>query len=341
MDMVLFYSVSAVVLVVCASLSFFFSISETAILALSKIRLRHLISKGVKRAKNLERLVLKFDQLIAGILIGNNVANISISVIVTTIMVIHFGPKWGSILATIFSASFVLVFCEITPKIIAIKHTEKAALLSAPLMELFITVFNPTIRFFISLSNFILKLFRIPHTKRSPLITEEELRLMIEVGKEEGVLSDEERKMLHRIFEFGDIKVSEVMVPKEKMVAVSVTLSDEELLNVFIEEGHARLPVFKDSIDTVIGVIYARDLLYILKEKGLFVPADLVHEVYYAPAALRVNELLRKFQAEKIQIAVVVDERKRTLGMVTLEDLIEEIVGEIEEVHANRSFHKN
>lgn len=173
------------------------------------------------------------------------------------------------------------------------------------------------------------------------MITEEELRLMIEIGKEEGVLNDEERKMLHRIFEFGDITVNEVMVSKEKMVAVNIDLSNEELLNIFVEEGHARLPVYKDSIETVVGVIYARDLLYILKEKGLFVPADLVHEVFYAPANFRVHELLQKFQADKIQIAIVVDERKKTLGLVTLEDLIEEIVGEIEESHSEHGLHKN
>ena len=158
---------------------------------------------------------------------------------------------------------------------------------------------------------------------------------MIEVGKDEGVLSDEERKMLHRIFEFGDTKVREVMIPKQKMIAVNSDFSSEQLLTIFVEEGHARLPVYTGSIDNIIGVVYARDLLYILQTKGLFLLQDLIHPVFYASGSMQVNELLRKFQTDKIQIAIVVDEHKKTLGLVTLEDLIEEIVGEIEEVQTN------
>jgi CBS domain containing-hemolysin-like protein len=121
------------------------------------------------------------------------------------------------------------------------------------------------------------------------------------------------------------------------MVAVNINTSPEELLNTFLEQGHARLPVYKDSPDTVIGVIYAHDLLYILKEKGLFLPSDLVHEAYYVPGTMRVNELLKRFQADKLQIAIVTDEKKKTQGLVTLEDLVEEIVGEIEERYPKRS----
>jgi CBS domain containing-hemolysin-like protein len=208
-------------------------------------------------------------------------------------------------------------------------------------MERFIDIFHPVIRFFIGISNLILKLLGVGPSKRSPLITEEELRLMIEVGKEEGVLSDEERKMLHRIFEFGDTKISEVMMPKEKIIAVNINTTSEELLNIFVEEGHARLPVYSGTLDNIAGIIYARDLLYILRDKGLFLLQDLIHKAYYAPATMRVNELLRKFQVDKIQIAIVVDEHNKTLGLVTLEDLIEEIVGEIEEEHKNHFANKN
>ena len=181
---------------------------------------------------------------------------------------------------------------------------------------------------------------KIKVVRLATLITEEELRLMIEVGKEEGVLSDEERKMLHRIFEFGDTKVTDVMVPKGKMVAVNIKTTPEELLNIFVEEGHARLPVYSGAIDNIIGIIYARDLLYILRDKGLFLLQDLVHKAYYVPEGLRVNELLRKFQADKVQIAIVVDAAQKALGLLTLEDLTEEIVGEIEEKHTSAGFHK-
>lgn len=311
--------------------SFFFSASETAFIGLSKIRLRNMIAKGIKRAQAIQRLITKLDKFIAAILIGNNFVNIAISAIVTALFVNVFGYRLGVVIATFTSTVFVLILCEITPKLLAIKHTEKIALLSAPTMELFIKIFHPLILVFTGISNFILKILGVAPTKRSPLITEEELRLMIEVGKEEGVLSDEERKMLHRIFEFGDIRLSDVMAPKEKMVAVKDNISSEELLNIFVEEGHARLPVYSVSIEDIIGIVYARDLLYILRDKGLFLLEDLLREAYYAPEKMRVNELLRIFQTQKIQIAIVVDANKKTLGLVTLEDLIEEIVGELEE----------
>lgn len=324
-----------------ALVSFFFSASETAVIALSKIRLRHMIIQGIKRAQSIHRLVTKLDKFIAAILIGNDFVNIAISAIVTAIFVHIFGYRWGVAIATFISTFFVLIACEITPKILATKHTEKIALFTAPIMEAFIKIFQPIILIFTGASNLILKILRIGPSKRSPLITEEELRLMIEVGKEEGVLSDEERKMLHRIFKFGDTKVGDVMIPKDKIIAVNINSTAEDLLNIFVEKGHARLPVYDGSVDNVVGIIYAHDLLYILRDKGLFLLQDLIHNAYYVPATLQVNEVLKKFQVDKIQIAIVVDEHKKTLGLVTLEDLIEEIVGEIEEEHINHTLDKN
>lgn len=327
----------AIVLLVLAIMSFFFSASETSIIALSKIRLHHMLAKGIKRAPDIHRLVIKLDKFIVAIVVGNNFVNIAISATVTAIFVRIFGYNWGVIIATFISTLFILIFCEITPKILAIKHTEKIALFTAPLMGIFIKIFGSIINTFTGMTNLILKILKIEPSRRSPLITEEELRLMIEVGKEEGVLSDEERKMLHRTFEFGDTKVGDVMVPKEKIVAVNINSSAEELLNIFAEEGHARLPVYQDTMDNIVGIIYARDLLYILRDKGLFLLPDLIHPPYYVLHTTRVNELLRKFQIDKIQIAIVVDADKKTLGLVTLEDLIEEIVGEIEEEHTQHS----
>jgi putative hemolysin len=318
-------------LFVLAFLSFFFSASETAIIGLSKIRLRHMIAQGMRRAQSIQRLVTKLDKVIAAILIGNNFVNIAISAIVTAIFVRIFGYNWGIIIATFVTSMCVLIFCEITPKILATKHTERIALFIAPIMESFIKILSPIIIFFIGISNFILKMLRIEPPKRSPLITEEELRTMIEIGKEEGVLTDEERRLLHRIFEFGDTKVKDVMVPNDKIVAIDIKSPPEKLIDMFVEEGHARIPVFDGSQDNITGIIYGRDLLYILNNKQLFVLEDLVHKPFYVDMEKRVNECLREFQQDKIQIAIVVDKKKKTIGLVTLEDLIEEIVGEIEE----------
>ncbi|MCX5706148.1 MAG: hemolysin family protein [Candidatus Omnitrophica bacterium] len=331
----------AIAFLILAILSFFFAISETSIIALSKIRLRHMLAQGIQKAQAVQRLVTKLDKFIIAIVIGNDFANIAMSAIVTAICIPIFGHNIGVIIATFLTAFFVLIFCEIAPKILAIKHTEKMSLFTAPIMEIFIKIFNPLINFFTRISDFTLRLFHIDPDKRAALITEEELRLMIEVGKEEGVLSDEERKMLHRIFEFGDTKVSDVMVLKEKIVAVNINTTSEELLDMFVEQGHARLPVYSGTLDNIVGVIYARDLLYILRDKGLFLLQDLIHKACYVPANIRVNEVLRKFQLDKIQIAIIVDTHNKTLGIVTLEDLIEEIVGEIEEEQASNFTNKN
>jgi len=290
-----------------------------------------MVAKGVKRSQSVQRLVTKLDKFIVGILVGNNFVNISLSAIVTAIFVQLLGYEFGPLVSTVVTTLFILVLCEITPKILATKNPEKIALITAPIMEVFIRIIRPIIIFFTGISNLILKILHIETTGRSPLITEEELRLMIEVGKEEGVVSDEERKMLHRIFEFGDVKVSDVMISKENMVAVDISTSSEDLLNIFVEEGHARLPVYKDKLNNIVGIVHSHDLLYILKDKGLFLLQDLLHAPYFVKANMRVNELLRIFQAEKMQIAIVVDEHKNVLGLLTLEDLVEEIVGEIEE----------
>ncbi len=320
--------------------SIFLSLTETSIIALSRIRLRHMLSRGLKRAQSIQRLIHKMDKFITAILVFNNFVNIAISAIVTALFVGVFGYKWGVVFATFAAASFIVILCEITPKILAIKNTERAALFVAPIMEVLIKIFNPIIYLFGNASDLVIRMLRIKHAKKSPLVTEEELRLMIELGKEEGFLSDNEGKMLHRIFEFGDIKVCDVMINKDKMVAVPANITAEKLLDIFVEEGHARLPVYDGTRENVIGIVYARDLLYILRDKGLFLLQDLLHPAYYVPLDMQVTELLSKFQADRVQIAIVVD-KKKTLGLVTLEDLIEEIVGEIEESPIDHTHFKH
>lgn len=324
------------ILLVLAVLSFFFSASETAIIGLSKIKLRHMIQKGIKGAQSIQRLVSKLDKVIAAILIGNNVISIAVSAIVTGIFVQIYGYHWGVVASTFITTFVLLIFCEVTPKILSTKHTERVALLTAPIMEVFVTILKPLIIFFTGISNFILKIFGLSVTKKSPLITEEELKTMIEMGHEEGVLTQDQRKMLHRIFEFGDTKLVDIMVPKEKIISVDINTNSDNLLNIFVEEGHARLPVYKGNKDNIVGIVYAQDLLYILREKGLFLLQDLLHDACFVSVSTRVNDLLKRFQTEKMQIAIIVDRERRTVGLVTLEDLIEEIVGEIEEKYSAR-----
>lgn len=325
-----------IILVVLALLSFFFSASEASLIALSKLRAKHMVNQGIKGAQAVSRLITKLDRVIAAILIGNNFVNILMSSLATVIAVGIFGANWGILIATFSVTLFVLIFCEIIPKTLAIRYSEKTALVTAPFLAAFVNAFSTFITIFTGISNLFLKAFGIHPEKRSPLISEEELKLMIEVGKEEGVLSDEERKMLHRIFEFGDTKVDAVMIPMQKIVAINKSAHSEALLDLLVEEGHSRVPVYEGEPDNIIGIIYARDLLYLWRNKALVVLEDLIHPAYYVPASKRVNELLREFQLKRLQIAIVADEHKKALGLVTLEDLLEEIVGEIEEETIDR-----
>ncbi len=318
-------------LIILTLFSAFFSASETALIALSRLRLRHYVNKKVRKANIVQEVVSRLDRLIATILVGNNFVNTAISTIATLIFISLFGPKWGVLVATIGVTIFLLIFCEITPKVFSVKYTERVCFAVARPMKAIIAFLTPVVNVFTKISNGLIKIFGGQPPARSPLITEEEIRLMIEVGKEEGVLGDEERKMLHRIFEFGDTKVSEVMVSAEEMVTVNIKATPEELLELVTEEGHSRLPVYEGDKNNIKGIIYARDLLYIWKNDLLIIVPDLVHPAYFIDENKRVNELLRDFQQKHIQIAIVADNEQKALGLVTLEDLIEEIVGEIED----------
>lgn len=320
-----------VFLAIFSTISFFLALAETALIALSKIKLRHMVSKGVKRAKTAQGILSHLDRLITSILVGNNIVNIGISAIGTGIFIYFFGQKWGIVLSTIVVSFFILVFTEITPKLLAARNPEKVSLFVAWPISLLMALLRPIVNVFMAISAVLIRTFRGKPAPRAPLITEEELRLMIEVGKEEGALNDEERKMLHRIFEFGDTTAGEVMVPKEKMASIKLDAAPEQLLDVLVEEGHSRIPAYKDSLDDIKGIIYARDLLHIWHNKGLVIIPDLIQPAYFVHKDKKVNEVLKDFQRMKIQIAIVTDENNKTLGMVTLEDLIEEIVGEIDE----------
>jgi putative hemolysin len=324
-------SVILVILGFLVVFSAFISASETAVVGVSKLKLRHLLSKGVRGAKSVQSLSGDIDRFITAILVTNNLVNITMSSLVTAMMVGIFGFRWGVLIATLSSTLGILVLCEITPKILALKYTERMALIAAPLWVVLVRWLKPVISLFAGTSAVILKVFGLGRPKRSPLITEEELRLMIEIGKEEGVLSDEEKRMLHRIFDFGNIPVSSVMVPKDKVIAINVDSSVDAVMDVFVEEGYARLPVYQGAVDNITGIVYAKDLLYLVKEKGLVIMQDIIQEISRIPETMKVNDLLRKFQAEKIQVAVVTGADGSTRGLVTLEDLMEEIVGELEE----------
>ena len=318
------------------ALSASFSASEAAMLSINKVRLRHFVEQGHRNAQLTFSLLTHLDRLIGTLLVANNLVNVAFSAIASWILVSLFGSEKGLVIATVGLTATLLLVGEVTPKMFAVTHAETIAFVMARPLRVLITLLYPLASFFTWAGRGLLHLMRVPTTRRSPLVTEEEIKVMIQMGREAGVLAEEELRMLHRIFEFSDSLVRETMVPRNQIAGVDLNAKPDDVLDVLIEEGHARIPVYRGSLDHVEGVLYARDLLAIVRHGGLFVLSDLIRPIKTVPETKRVAELLSEFQREKIQIAMVKDTRGATVGLVTIEDLLEELVGEIHEEQSSR-----
>lgn len=323
------------ILIVLIVVSAFFSGSEAAMIAVNKVRLRHMIQNKKRGARRVYSILQRMDKFIATILVGNNLVNTAIASISTLIIADYFGEQNALIYGTAVITVILIIFADLTPKVIATRHPESFSFLVRHLLSAIMVIFGPIARVLTWISNGIIKMFGGNPHYRSPLITEEEMKMMITIGKEEGFYGDNERKMLERIFHFDEIEVRDVMTPVSEMTCVSLSSDEEALLDVLMEEGHNRIPVYDGSKDHVVGILYVRDLIYLLREGSLIKISDILNAPYFVTADKKVTELLKDFQTKKVQIAIVRDERtQRTLGLVTLEDLVEEIVGELEEPEA-------
>jgi len=318
-------------LAVLLGLSAVFSMGEAAYLAVNKVRLRHLMQQGSPVARLVYQLLTRLDRLIATLVVSDNLVDVALATVGTVLFVSLLGMHRGPLVAAAVVTTLLLVFGDITPKILGARHADRIALLLARPMRWFIWLMHPLVWLFTTASRWMIRLFGGQRLPRSPLVTEEELKVMIEMGREAGVVAEDELRMLHRIFEFEDTLVKDVMMPRDQIVAIEITQPPEAVLDILIEEGHSRIPVYRGSLDHIEGIIYARDLLAVWRHGGLFVLPDLVRSAYAVPETKRVAELLRDFQRLKIQIAIVQSAKQVTLGLVTLEDLLEEIVGEIQE----------
>ena len=321
-----------IILVVLFFFSAFFSASESALIALNKVRLRHWLEKKKRGARRVHGLVSRMDKLIATILVGNSLVNTGIAAIATVLLSEYFGEKNALVYGTLFITIVLVIFGELTPKILATNHPENVSFLVRHIISFFIWLLGPLTQLLTWISNGFIRFFGGNPHYRSPLVTEEEIKMMITIGKEQGFYGDNERKMLERIFHFDEIEVRDVMTPLDKVTAVSLGVDETELERVLLEEGHNRIPVYQEKKDNIVGILYVRDLLYLFRDGSLIRIGDLVSAPYFIPASKKVAELLKEFQSKKIQIAIVKDPKtQQAVGLVTLEDLLEEIVGEIEE----------
>lgn len=304
--------------------------SETALMALSKIRIRHMVEEGVKGAKLVEKLAEDPSRLLGAILIGNNIVNIGASALATSVAVKAFGE--GAVgVVTIVMTILVLIFGEITPKSIAKQNSENVALKVSKIINIVVKLFRPFIAIFTAISGLFIRILGGDPKATEPFITEEELKTMVGVSEEEGVLEDVEKEMIFNVFEFADSQVKDVMVQRVDVVAVDINANYDEVINIIKTEQFSRIPVYNQNIDDVVGILNVKDLIIASQSKENFKISDYMREAYYTFEFKKITELFNEMKKTRNHMAVVLDEYGGNVGIVTIEDLIEEVVGEIED----------
>lgn len=314
-------------LVLLLLLSSFFSSAETAFTTVSRIRMRTLAESGNKKAARVLTITDDMHQMLSAILIGNNIVNLSASSIATALAIKLFGSM-GAGIATGILTLLILIFGEISPKTIATVYADKIALAYAPVIYGLMHLLNPVIFIINHLSMGFLKLLRFNPNATETAMTEEEFKTIVDVGHETGVLENSEHEMINNVFDFGDSLAKEIMIPRIDMTFAKIDSSYQELIAIFREDKFTRLPVYEESTDNVIGIINMKDLL-LCDDKQNFSVRDLIREPYFTYEQKNTSELFLEMQKNSINIAIVLDEYGVTAGMITLEDLLEEIVGEI------------
>jgi putative hemolysin len=324
---------SLIAFLVLLIMSAFFSGSESAFFSLSRADKENLRKKTGDRGVLL-RLLERPKRLLITILTGNTIVNVALASLAA--VVVHnltrrsnFPQTLGLLLEIVVVTFLILILCEITPKFVAVKNAPSFAQRVAAPIRAFHFILSPLVALFSGITNLISTALGVE--KRRLFITEDEIKTLVEVGQERGELEQEEREMITSIFEFGETAIREVMVPRIDMVAVEENTPVDEVISIIREKGHSRIPIYRERIDNIIGLLYAKDLLPHLGRPLEGNLADLVREAHFVPESKKIDEMLREFQAEKVHMVIVVDEYGGTAGLVTLEDVLEEIVGEIQD----------
>lgn len=309
--------------------SSFFSSSETALMSLSKLKIRHMVSENKKGAKRIEKLSENPSKLLGTILVGNNIANIASSSIATALILDKFGPKYLP-LATIAMTIIVLIFGEITPKTLASQHSEKISILVAPIIAFLTIVFKPIVFITTHIANMLILVLggRIGESK--PIITEDELKTIVDVSEEEGIIQISEKEIIKNVFDFGDLYVKDIMVQRIDIVGLSIDASYEDVVNLIRSEQLSRLPIYKDSIDDIVGILNIKDILISDYKSGDSLKSY-IREPIYTYEYKKSIDLFKDMNKNRHHMVVVLDEYGGTAGIITIEDILEEIVGEIED----------
>ena len=324
--------IQTIILVILLIGSGFFSASETSLMSLSKIRIRHMQEEGVKGAKLVASLIEDSNKLLSTILVGNNVVNIAATSISTALFTSLIPGASGVAVATAVMTVLVLLFGEITPKTIAANNSEKVAIFVSRPIKIIIFILRPVVWVFNLVTGVIFKILGVKDKSGQPYITEEELKTMVNVSHEEGVLEIEERQIINNVFQFGDMQAKEAMVQRLDMIAINSEDKYEEIIEMFKNEKLSRMPVYNESIDDIIGILNIKDIIFLNDEEiQKFNIKDYIREPFFTYEFKKITQLLEEMKIEKSQMAIVVDEYGGTSGLITIEDLVEVIVGDIED----------
>ncbi|HYA98939.1 MAG TPA: hemolysin family protein [Ktedonobacteraceae bacterium] len=320
-----------IILIISLILCAMASAAETALTSVSRIKLKNLVEEGDKKALEIENLIAKPNVFLSTILVVNSVAVIVASSM-TTVLALRFFPNFGELIGTILISLVVLIFCEITPKTTAVQNPVRWARILVNPVRLAAWLLHPLIVTLSAITNTLIRLTGSQIKHRGPFVTEEELRLLVNVGEEEGVLEEEETDMIHSIFEFADTTVREVMIPRIDMITLESDATVDEAVDLALQGGFSRIPVYEETIDNIIGVLFTKDMLKQLREGHNSSPIrELVRPAYFVPESKKLDDLLREIRQKRTHMAIVVDEYGSVAGLVTIEDLVEEIVGDIQD----------
>jgi len=315
---------------ICLLLSAFFSSSETAFVSLQRIRVEHLVKTEVRGAKRVARMIGQPEKLLSTILLSNNFVNTAAAALATVLAISIWGER-GILFATIGVTIILLVFCETTPKTIATHHAERLSLALARPIGFVSWLLTPFVIGLSWIASRFTKLVGEAPVPRS-LVTDEEIRTMISVGQKEGTVEEKEAEMLHKVFDFGDRPVYEVMVPRTEVVCIEQGSKVTDFFNLYTESPLSRFPVYQENMDNVVGILSIKDVL-MAQAKGTITSEstidDLVRPAYFAPETKRINELFAEMRDKNYRMAVVVDEYGGTAGIVSLSRLVEEVVGAV------------
>ena len=317
----------AIAIVILIALSSFFSSAETAMTTVNKIRIQSLSEQGDKRAIILEKVISDAPKMLSAVLIGNNIVNMSVSSLMTTLTIKVLGNAYVGI-ATGILTLLILIFGEITPKNMATIHAEKLSLAYARIIYGLMFILTPVVFIVNKITAGVLILFHVDPNAKTNAMTEHELRTLVNVGEKDGIIENEEKQMIYNVFDFGDSTAKDVMIPRIDMTFVDINCTYDELMAIFSEDMHTRFPVYEDNTDNVIGIINMKDLLIYPKEKP-FAIRNILREPYFTYEYKATADLMIEMRKASVNLAIVLDEYGATAGLVTLEDLLEEIVGEI------------